>query len=281
MRESAATNSEIGFSPIAEIRAALSFLTRLSVERRSAGRRDEEPAEAIAAKERAHPPASATTGAGAFAVVGAVLGLVAGLPLVALGPGHALVGALLAIGVLALLDGGLHLDGLGDTFDALAAPAGSEERARTDPRAGTASVVAIVVVLAVDGAALADLGARSAPAGLAAIVLAAAISRAIAPVASTVAGGWRRSPAGLATWFVERTSSAQAVASVVTAVALVLIVGVVVGPRLAAGAVIGSALAGCVAIAIAAARRQLDGDGYGAIIELAFAAVLVVSAIVA
>src|SRR5436305_12893688 len=225
MDETVAARSGIGLAPIAEFLAALSFLTRLPVERRSAGRSDAERAEAIAARDRGHRRAAATTGAAAFGLVGAVLGLVAGAPLLALGPAHALVGALLAIAVLALLDGGLHLDGLGDTFDALTAPAGSEERARTDPRAGTASVAAIVIVLAVDAAAWADLAARSTPAAVAAVVLAAALSRAAAPVVAALRVGGRGSPAGLATWFAAGTSGVQAVVALSTAAALVLIAG--------------------------------------------------------
>src|SRR4029078_12992150 len=92
--------------------------------------------------------------------VGALLGLVAGLPLLALGAAHPIPAAVAAGGLLAAWSGALHIDGVADPVDALAAPAGSEERARTDPRAGTAGVVAIVVVLGLDVAAVAEIAGR-------------------------------------------------------------------------------------------------------------------------
>ena len=57
------------------------------------------------------------------------------------GQGHPGPAAISALAIVAILSGGLHLDGLADTSDALAAPAGAADRARTDPRAGTAGVV--------------------------------------------------------------------------------------------------------------------------------------------
>ena len=52
------------------------------------------------------------------------------------GQGHPGPAAISALAIVAILSGGLHLDGLADTSDALAAPAGAADRARTDPRAG-------------------------------------------------------------------------------------------------------------------------------------------------
>lgn len=269
-----------GLSPLAEVRAALSFLTRLPVGPRPR-RADRPSAAVIPTDDRGGLRPSATTGAGAFALVGGLLGLVAGAPVVALGIAHPLVGALLSIGILAVLDGGLHLDGLADTFDALAAPVGSEERARADPTAGAAGVIAIVIVIGIDAAAVADLVGRSPLAGLAAIVVATTISRAAPPIAATMIADRWPSPPGLGSWFAALTSPLQAIVSVATAVVVVLVATMIAGSRLGAAALIGTIIASGVAVAIVATRRQLDGDGYGAIVEGAFGTIVVVAAIVA
>ena len=78
----------------------------------------------------------------------------------------------LTVGVGALLTRGLHLDGLADTVDAL----GSYRRGAAaleimkKPDVGPFGVVALVVVLLVQAAALAELAGRSWPAALAAVV---------------------------------------------------------------------------------------------------------------
>ena len=61
-------------------------------------------------------------GAGAFGVVGAGIGLLAAVPLVLLGQPVPLVAAVLTEAVIVLVTGAVHLDGLADTADALAAP---------------------------------------------------------------------------------------------------------------------------------------------------------------
>jgi len=281
VRDSALIEASSQPSPFTEIRAAVAFLTRLPTDRRAPGRSDNASA---AVSGRRDEPARAdrapTTGAAAFAAVGVGLGVIAGGPVLALGTAHPLLAALIALAVLAIVDGGLHLDGLGDTFDALAAPPGFEDPARTDPRAGTAGVVAIIIALAVDAAALADVAARSIPAAIGAILVAATVSRAAAPVAAVLLAQRTRSSAGVGAWFAARTSPAQAVVSAATAVVLILVASAVVGPRAGVAAVAGSAIAAAFATALIATRHQLDGDGYGAIIELAFASILVATAIV-
>ena len=67
--------------------------------------------------------------------------------------------------LLAAVSGGLHLDGLADTADALVAPdAYAAERAREDPSVGPGGAVALLVVLGAEVAALASrdgvVGAR-------------------------------------------------------------------------------------------------------------------------
>ncbi|MEU8182629.1 adenosylcobinamide-GDP ribazoletransferase [Micromonospora sp. NPDC049044] len=112
--------------------------------------------------------------------VGALLGvLLAGVLLLTGAFAPPLVAAGVTVGVAALLTRGLHLDGLADTVDAL----GSYRRGAAaleimkKPDVGPFGVVALVVVLLVQAAVLADLVGRSGPAALAAVVAATAAGR--------------------------------------------------------------------------------------------------------
>ena len=67
-------------------------------------------------------PQGGLAGAAAFALVGAGIGLVASLPVLVVGAPAPLLGAALAVGLIAVASGGLHLDGVADTIDALGAP---------------------------------------------------------------------------------------------------------------------------------------------------------------
>ena len=98
-------------------------------------------------------------GAAAFALVGAVVGFVAAVPLVLLSlVGEPVLGAIAGVGLLAAVSGGLHLDGLADTADALIAPdAVGAERARRDPAVGPGGAATLVLVLGGQGAALASV----------------------------------------------------------------------------------------------------------------------------
>ncbi|MEV4662030.1 adenosylcobinamide-GDP ribazoletransferase, partial [Micromonospora echinofusca] len=106
--------------------------------------------------------------------VGALLGVVlAGILLLPGALAPPLVAAAVTVGAGALLTRGLHLDGLADTVDAL----GSYRRGAAaleimkKPDVGPFGVVALVVVLLVQTAALAELAGRSWPAALAAVVV--------------------------------------------------------------------------------------------------------------
>jgi len=227
-------------------------------------------------------------GAAAFGVVGAVLGLAAAAPLLVFAP---LPGAVLALAILAVASGALHLDGLADTADALAAPnAEAAERARQDPRVGAAGAVAIVLILGADAAALAQVAGRSPFIAAATLVAVVAASRAAATVAPFVAGSVRP---GFGRWFAERTSRLDAAAAVGTALVVAaaanLAVRIVAPVRVPApvGATFGPAVACLVALVaggIAAAivsrlRGGLDGDGCGAVIELSVAAGLLAASV--
>lgn len=245
--------------PFAELIAAVAFLTRVPV--------------------RPVGDSRSRTGAAAFGLVGALIGAVAAAPMILAGAAHPLPAAIAAVGLLALLDGGLHLDGLADTFDALAAPAGAADRARTDPRAGTAGVVAIVVTLGLAAASIAETAGGDAVRAAAIVIAAAALSRAAAPVWAVAVGRRRRAAGGLGTWFADEVTRGAASVALVTAAVIVLLLVEFAGPGVALASVAGLAAAAIAGLVLVRVRGQLDGDGYGAIIELTFAAIVLSEAL--
>jgi adenosylcobinamide-GDP ribazoletransferase len=112
--------------------------------------------------------------------VGLVLGIASGAVLTAVDRllhGAPLLGAALAIGALALLTRGLHLDGLADLADGLGSRAAAPEALAIMKRSdiGPFGAVALVLALLVQVSALAQAQARGN--GFAAIVTAAAAGR--------------------------------------------------------------------------------------------------------
>lgn len=244
----------------AEVSAAVGFLTRLP---------------GVSAVD------ATRTGAAAFGFIGALVGAAAGLVLFVATPVAPLAAGLLAVGVLAASSGALHLDGLADTADALAVgdPARAET-ARRDPRVGAAGVVAIVVVIGLDAALLAVL-ATTRGGGFAALacVIAASGSRAIAPALPVIARE-RVRHGGSAAWFAAHTPPAAASAALTTA-AIVAVVAEFVANSVALpiGLVVGIVIASIAAEALIRLRGALDGDGIGAIVEIAFAVILLGTAV--
>ncbi len=228
--------------------------------------------------------AGAATGAGGswFGVVGATIGVVAAAPLVALSSidqtAAIAAGPVLVVATIALASGALHLDGVADTADALAAPNPDlAERARRDPATGPAGVVAIVLVLALEVGLVAALTARlGAIAAAAAVVVAATASRSAAVVAAVLA---RVKATGFGAWFAASVDAKAAVVAAVTAVA-VGFGAILVQPRLGLVAPIALAFAAAGARVLARRRRGLDGDAFGALVELDFAAGLLVALLV-
>ncbi len=113
-----------------------------------------------------------------YPLVGAVLGAIAAFVGWAAG---GLLGAALAVAVLVLLSGALHLDGLADTADAWVGGLGDADRTLTimkDPSAGPVGVAAVVVVLLLELAAAEAVLRQAVPAAL---VVAAMLGRAAAP----------------------------------------------------------------------------------------------------
>lgn len=113
--------------------------------------------------------------------VGAALGAVAAAVLLGARAAGAppLVAAALAVSALALLTRGLHLDGLADTVDALGSyrSAGAALEIMKRPDIGPFGVVALVLVLLLQVAALSALVTRGWAAAVTAVVIAAATGR--------------------------------------------------------------------------------------------------------
>jgi adenosylcobinamide-GDP ribazoletransferase len=233
---------------VTAVRTALSFLTVLPVAAPDGG-----PGRRL--------------GRALFPAVGLLLGLAAwaALWLGSLLAGPAL-GAVLALATLAVLTGGLHLDGLADSADGLLAGADRERRLQImrDPRLGSFGVLALVLVLLADAALLERLGVRT---GLAALAAAGALSR-LAMLAALVALPYVR-PAGTGLAAAGRGGRDLALGAALAAPALLLDWrhGALAVP--AAGAAAG-------AVAALAHRRigGATGDVYGAVAELAQLAVL-------
>jgi adenosylcobinamide-GDP ribazoletransferase len=207
-----------------------------------------------------------------FPLVGLVLGLV--LAGVAALLGGALPGPVLAvvlIAVLAGLTGGLHVDGLADTFDALGGGRGDRQRMldlMRDSRIGAHGAAALVLVLLLKVFALAALLQRR---ELAAVLLFPAMGRwAVAP--SIVLHPYARSE-GLGRAF----NGAARPREVAIATAILAAAVLVLGPWLAMPAL--GALAAAALFALWLRRRLggLTGDVYGATIELAEATALVLA----
>lgn len=246
-----------GSIALAETRASVSFLTRLPI-RRPAAELDR-------------------TGAAAFGLVGAAIGLAAAIPIVILAPRLPLLAAVVALLVIVVTSGGLHLDGLGDTADALAArTADAAERARKDPRAGAAGVTAIVLDLLLGTTLLAAIAATDPGAAAAALVVAASVSRAAATVAAWAGRRTRFDHGrGLGAWFAGRVRLLDlAIASATTGAVAVAATVASGAPTIGLGAVVGLPIAVLGGLVLVWRRGRLDGDGYGAIVEITFLAIL-------
>ena len=243
--------------PLGDVRAAAGFLTRLPV---GAVQRD-------------------AVGAGAFGLVGAGIGLLAAVPLVVLGPPVPPVAAVLAVAVIVLVTGAVHVDGLADTADALAAPSpDAAERARNDPRLGSGGVATMTLALVLAIACLATLAAQDPVLAAAAVVVAATVSRSAAPVAGLAWVKTGRATSsesgGAGAWFVRLVGPPEVAAVLATSLVAVAAGTALAGPAIALGSVVGVVTGAAIAAWVLLRRGQLDGDGYGAVIELVFVAML-------
>jgi adenosylcobinamide-GDP ribazoletransferase len=209
-------------------------------------------------------------------IIGAVLALVCGLPLLLPTEGPAgFVAAVLVIALLAWATRALHLDGLADTADALGSgrsgPAALEIARKSD--IGPFGVVSLLFTLLLQAGSLAACASRGD--GYAALLVAVVTSR----VALTWACG-RGVPAA-------RPDGLGA--AVAGTVPRIICAAWVIIATVAAYAVLGAAGASSVVVAIASAvivlivaRRRLGGvtgDVLGAVIEVAATCALVVLAL--
>jgi adenosylcobinamide-GDP ribazoletransferase len=216
-------------------------------------------------------------------VIGAGLGLAGGAVLVFVAAGQQsperqLLGAALAMMLLALATGGLHLDGLADTADGLGSRRPAEQALEIMRRsdAGPLGVATLVLVLLVQVCALASL--PHGWAGAAGLVLAAVTGR-VAVVLAT--GSPPARPSGFGALVAGRTSAAGRAATVAVLLGAVLAAGLALGGVAAAARGAAAAVAGLAVAALLrwAARRQLGGmtgDVFGAVLELSTATVLLV-----
>lgn len=195
----------------------------------------------------------------------------------------ALLAAVLTVALLQIITGGLHLDGLADSADGLAAggDAGRTLAVMRDSSVGAAGALAVTLLLFTDVAALALAVAKGH--GPQAVILAVVTGRlavqwAVRPPAAR--------PDGLGAWVAGTVGTPLALGSSV--LWLVLLGGFVILLPAPAGSGLAFALAAVpagVIVALAAVtpvRRRvggITGDILGAVVETATAAALVVIAL--
>jgi adenosylcobinamide-GDP ribazoletransferase len=244
-----------------ESRAAIGFLTRVPIGSRALDR----------------------PGAAAFGIVGAVMGAIATPPYVALASlaQEPILGAVAAVAMVAVLSGAMHLDGLADTADALLArdPTAADQ-ARKDPAVGPGGLVAVVLVLLAEVAALASIAASDVIVGAWTVVAAAGVAR-VVPVILVRSARQEPRADGLGAWFARNLSDVDVTIAVATAGALVAMVALATSPLQARATLVGGAVGLAIGWLVADRRGGPDGDSLGASVELTFAAILVATAIVA
>lgn len=220
--------------------------------------------------------------------VGLLLGGLGASVMVAAAAGGAngprrLLGAVLAVGLLAVATGGLHLDGLADTADGLGsrrpAPQALDIMRRSD--VGPMGVAALVLVLLIQVAALAAI--PRIPLAAAALVLAAVTGR-VAVVAAT--GFPAARPGGFGALVAGRTTAADRALTIAVLGCAITAAALPFGGWELAARGLFAALAGLLAgafLQLVAWRRLggMTGDVFGAILEVATATVLVTCALAA
>jgi adenosylcobinamide-GDP ribazoletransferase len=208
---------------------------------------------------------------GLFPLVGVVVG---GIAAAVYALAHLLVPASIAapLALLAavLVTGGLHEDGLADTADGFGGGADRDAKLAImrDPRIGAFGAVALILVLALRGTALAALDHPLLVAG--ALIAAHALARAAMPFAMRILAPAR--PDGLGA----EAGRPGAVQTGIAATLAVIVVGLVL-PVGAALAAVAGALIGALLMTLAA-RGQIGGytgDVLGAIEQVAETAALI------
>jgi adenosylcobinamide-GDP ribazoletransferase len=197
------------------------------------------------------------------------------------GPGR-LLGAALAVAVIAVLTGGLHLDGLADTADGLGsrrlAADALEIMRRSD--IGPMGVGALVLVLLIQVTAVAAVPRL--PVAAAALVLAEVTGR-VSVVLATSAPAAR--PGGFGALVAGRTTTLDRALTVGALAGAITVAGLAAGGPALAVRGLAAALAGLLAgglVQRTAWRRLggMTGDVFGAILQVSAVAALVVAALI-
>jgi adenosylcobinamide-GDP ribazoletransferase len=210
---------------------------------------------------------------------GAVIMLAVGA-LNATGAGR-LLGAALAVAAVAVLTGGLHLDGLADTADGLGSrrPAADALAIMRRSDIGPMGVAALVLVLLVQVTAVAAVPRL--PLAAAAIVLAEVTGR-VSVVIATSSPAAR--PGGFGALVAGRTTAAERALTAAALACAVAAAGLTAGGPVLAARGLAATLAGLLAgwLVQRTARRRLGGltgDVFGAILQLSATTALVVAAL--
>ena len=209
-----------------------------------------------------------------FPAIGALTGLAAGVAFAVLSAFMTpLLAAACAIAFLVVLTGAIHLDGLADSADGLLGGGDAARRLEVmrDPRLGTYGVVAIVLVLVLSVAALSAMPPAR---GLAALVVAGALSRLAVLAVIGFVPYVRSSGLGVAAWDPQHRARDLAFGS-----AAAVLAGALDSRR----ALIALPFVALTALAVALlARRRVGGatgDVCGATAELCQLATLLVFAV--
>jgi adenosylcobinamide-GDP ribazoletransferase len=198
----------------------------------------------------------------------------------ATGPGR-LLGAALAVTIIAVLTGGLHLDGLADTADGLGsrrpATGALEIMRRSD--IGPMGVGALVLVLLIQVTAVAAIPRL--PLAAAALVLAEVTGR-VSVVVATSSPAAR--PGGFGALVAGRTTAVDRAVTAGALACAVVVAGLAAGGPVLAGRGLGAVLAGLGAgwLLQRTARRRLGGmtgDVFGAILQVSATTALIVVAL--
>ena len=196
------------------------------------------------------------------------------------GPGR-LLGAALGVAVIAVLTGGLHLDGLADTADGLGSrrPAADALDIMRRSDIGPMGVGALVFVLLIQVTAVAAIPRL--PLAAAALVLAEVTGR-VSVVVATSSPAAR--PGGFGALVADRTTAAERALTVGALGCAVTAAGLMAGGPALAMRGLAATAAGLVAgwLLQRTARRRLGGmtgDVFGAILQVSAATVLVVAAL--
>ncbi|WP_431892970.1 adenosylcobinamide-GDP ribazoletransferase [Nonomuraea sp. bgisy101] len=210
-------------------------------------------------------------------LTGLVLGAVSCLPLAL--PGSELLGAALALGLLALLTRGLHLDGLADLADGLGSgrPAAQALDVMKRSDIGPFGVVTLVFTLIVQCAALAEAG----PVAL----VAACVTGRLALTWACTPGVPSARPGGLGAMVAGTVRRGAALVATLVVLSAAVLAGAAGAGPAGGGFVLPLAVLAGLGVAtglLAHAVRRLGGvtgDVLGALVETAATTVLVVCAV--